>query len=72
MHCLPGQDARRIAFARQVELMVAIDPEFAMAYVGIASTYLPIGRWAELWHEGQLVCRRGRDEGGSADYWTID
>jgi len=32
----------------------------------------PIGRWAELWHEGQLVCRRGRDEGGSADYWTID
>lgn len=32
----------------------------------------PIGRWAELWHEGQLVCRRGRAESGEADYWTID
>lgn len=35
-------DARRL-FERAIEL----DPEFAMAYVGIASTYLPIGRWAE-------------------------
>ncbi|HWS25346.1 MAG TPA: hypothetical protein VN259_02110, partial [Xanthomonadales bacterium] len=26
---------------------IELDPEFAMAYVGIASTYLPIGRWAE-------------------------
>lgn len=32
----------------------------------------PIGRWAELWHEGQLVCRRGRAASGEADYWTID
>ena len=35
-------DARRL-----FERAIALDPEFAMAYVGIASTYLPIGRWAE-------------------------
>lgn len=35
-------DARRL-YERAIEL----DPEFAMAYVGIATTYLPIGRWAE-------------------------
>lgn len=32
----------------------------------------PIGRWAELWHEGQLVCRRGRAASGETDYWSID
>lgn len=33
----------------------------------------PTGRWAELWHEGQLVCRRTRAEGAAAaDYWTVD
>jgi putative peptide modification system cyclase len=39
---LKYDDARRL-YERALE----IDPEFAMAYAGIASTYLPLGRYAE-------------------------
>jgi len=39
---LKYDDARRL-FEHAIEL----DPEFAMAYAGIASTYLPFGRFAE-------------------------
>lgn len=39
---LKYDEARRL-FERAIE----IDPEFAMAHAGIASTYLPVGRFAE-------------------------
>ncbi|AJA09338.1 hypothetical protein SKP52_12215 [Sphingopyxis fribergensis] len=32
----------------------------------------PIGAWAELTHDGNVICRRGFEPGGAADYWVVD
>ncbi|MBJ7501975.1 MAG: hypothetical protein JHC57_19640 [Sphingopyxis sp.] len=32
----------------------------------------PIGAWAELTREGEIICRRGFEPGGAADYWVVD
>lgn len=32
----------------------------------------PIGRWAELSRDGAVICRRGGEPGGAADYWVAD
>ena len=32
----------------------------------------PIGAWAELTQDGNVICRRGFEPGGAADYWVID
>lgn len=32
----------------------------------------PIGAWAELTSEGEVICRRGYEPGGAADYWVVD
>ncbi len=32
----------------------------------------PIGAWAELTQGGEIICRRGFEPGGAADYWVVD
>ena len=32
----------------------------------------PIGEWAELTRDGEMICRRGYEPGGAADYWVVD
>lgn len=32
----------------------------------------PVGAWAELLHDGAVVCRRGHEPGGAPDYWVVD
>ena len=32
----------------------------------------PIGEWAELSSGDELICRRGHEPGGAADYWVVD
>lgn len=32
----------------------------------------PIGGWAELSLDGEIVCRRGGEPDGAADYWVAD
>ena len=32
----------------------------------------PIGAWAELTQDGNVICRRGFEPGGAADYWVVD
>ena len=32
----------------------------------------PIGEWAELSSGGKVICRRGHEPGGAADYWVVD
>jgi len=32
----------------------------------------PIGEWAELSSGGDVICRRGREPSGAADYWVVD
>ena len=32
----------------------------------------PIGAWAELSKDGEVICRRGYEPGGAADYWVVD
>ncbi|MBE1526579.1 hypothetical protein GGC65_001035 [Sphingopyxis sp. OAS728] len=31
-----------------------------------------IGAWAELTQDGNVICRRGFEPGGAADYWVVD
>ena len=32
----------------------------------------PIGDWAELTQDGEIICRRGHEPGGATDYWVVD
>ncbi|WP_194955194.1 hypothetical protein [Sphingopyxis solisilvae] len=32
----------------------------------------PIGEWAELLVDGEVICRRGHEPGGAPDYWVAD
>lgn len=32
----------------------------------------PIGQWAELTRDGNMICRRGHEPGAAADYWVVD
>ncbi len=32
----------------------------------------PIGGWAELLQDGEVICRRGHEPGGAPDYWVVD
>lgn len=32
----------------------------------------PIGAWAELTQDGNVICRRGFEPGGAAKYWVVD
>src|SRR3546814_18084558 len=31
----------------------------------------PIGEWAQLSRPGEVICRRGPDPGGAADFWVV-
>lgn len=32
----------------------------------------PIGEWAELSGDGEIICRRGHEPVGAAAYWVVD
>ncbi|WP_144037796.1 hypothetical protein [Sphingopyxis sp. KK2] len=54
-----------------VEKRVAFDAPDLVAALAMME-HEPIGRWAELSLDGVLVCRRGGEPGGAADYWVVD
>ncbi|MDR6832210.1 MULTISPECIES: hypothetical protein [unclassified Sphingopyxis] len=54
-----------------LEKRVAFEaPDIAAALAMMARE--PIGAWAELLHDGIMVCRRGHEPGGAPDYWVVD
>lgn len=54
-----------------VEKRVAFEaPDVAAALAMME--HEPIGGWAELSLDGAIVCRRGGEPGGAADYWVAD
>ena len=54
-----------------MEKRVAFEAEdVAAALVMMARE--PIGGWAELLHDGEVICRRGHEPGRAPDYWVVD
>lgn len=54
-----------------MEKRVAFDaPDLAAALAMME--HEPIGRWAVLWMDGVVVCRRGGEPGDAAAYWVAD
>ncbi len=54
-----------------VEKSVAFDAPDLVAALAMME-HEPIGDWAELSLDGLLICRRGGEPGGAADYWVVD
>jgi hypothetical protein len=73
----PG-DAAPIAFVlRYEDRWFGLEKRVAFAAPDVAAALAmmelePIGRWAELSRDGELICRRGGEPGGAADYWVAD
>jgi hypothetical protein len=54
-----------------MEKRVAFEAEDVAAALAIMERE-PIGEWAELASGGKIICRRGFEPGGAADYWVVD
>ncbi len=54
-----------------MEKRVAFEAEDVAAALAMMERE-PIGAWAELTSEGEMICRRGFEPGGAADYWVVD
>src|SRR3546814_16544037 len=54
-----------------MERRVAFEAEDVAAALAMLERE-PIGEWAELSSEGEVICRRGHEPGGAADYWVVD
>jgi hypothetical protein len=54
-----------------MEKRVAFEAEDVAAALAMMARE-PIGSWAELLQDGEVVCRRGHEPGGAPDYWVVD
>lgn len=54
-----------------VEKRVAFEAEDVAAALAMMERE-PIGEWAELSSGDEVICRRGHEPGGAADYWVVD
>ena len=54
-----------------IEKRVAFEAEDVAAALAMMERE-PIGEWAELSSEGEVICRRGHEPGGAPDYWVVD
>lgn len=54
-----------------MEKRVAFEAEDVAAALAMMERE-PIGSWAELTRDGVLICRRGNEPEGAADYWVVD
>ncbi len=54
-----------------MEKRVAFEAEDVAAALAMMDRE-PIGEWAELSSGGEVICRRGFEPGGAADYWVAD
>jgi len=54
-----------------IEKRVAFEAEDVAAALAMMERE-PIGGWAELSKDGEVICRRGHEPGGATDYWVVD
>ncbi len=54
-----------------MEKRVAFEAEDVAAALAMMARE-PIGGWAELLQDGEVICRRGHEPGGAPDYWVVD
>lgn len=54
-----------------MEKRVAFEAEDVAAALAMMARE-PIGGWAELLQDGEIICRRGHEPGGAPDYWVVD
>lgn len=54
-----------------MEKRVAFEAEDVAAALSVMERE-PIGQWAELTRDGEMICRRGHEPGGAPDYWVVD
>jgi hypothetical protein len=54
-----------------MEKRVAFEAEDVAAALAMMERE-PIGAWAELSKDGDVICRRGHEPGGASDYWVVD
>lgn len=75
--CLPRPDPLTTYVLRYQDAWFGMEKRVAFEAEDVAAALVmmerePIGAWAELTQDGNVICRRGFEPGGAADYWVVD